>query len=114
MLTQEQRTKVISNTLRQSYYIGMNLIRHKIEKVIRAPGEGMVIYRGVLTLKHTPTNHLIRLTIRSDKYINGKQKDRVFGYVDKVEIKSEKDKIYEDSSGLEVRRLIERFEQGGK
>lgn len=107
-LSDKDRMKCISNTLRQSYYIGMTLVSHNIEKVIKTR-EGMVIYKGELVLKHIPTGNTIKLIIKSDSIDKRAPKDgRTYGYIDEVLIKEDNGEFIE-TSAYSVGLLIKRW-----
>lgn len=104
----EDRMKCISNTLRQSYYIGMALVKHKIDKVIRTR-EGIVIYKGELTLKHVPTQKIIKLIIKSDSIAHRAPKSgRTYGYIDEVLMKNEQG-TFVQTSAYEVGQIVRRW-----
>ncbi len=107
--TQSERMKCISNTLRHSFYIGMALLEHKIEKVIRT-SEGMIIYRGELTLKHIPTETIFKLVINSDDVNQPKPKDgRTYGYVEQV-LKKNDEGSFIEISAYEVEQIMNRWQ----
>ena len=103
-LTNEQRMKYIQNTLRNSIYIGMNLVEHKIDTLVRTH-EGIVIRTGELILRHIPSNRLIKLVWERTKQDRNDQTQN--GCISHVSIQEVGEWI--EVGAYSIRKLIERW-----
>lgn len=103
-LTDEERKKCISRTLKGTFYVGMALIKHDIKNIIREK-EGYIIFKGELWLKHLMSRTEIHIKINSDKP-NKSNPKRCYGYIYEVWIKELGEEEFIKSSGYDIRELV--------
>ena len=102
IMTDKMRERIIAHTIEGTYYEKMELIKHKIEKIIKRFGV-YIIYKGELWFEYNRTK--VHIYIRSDRP-SKKCKERIYGYIESVETMDFDEEEYSESSGYCIREMV--------